>query len=173
MKAASDMRQIHLFSPYHIPLKKSIISSKKVKPRQKFKLDPTKTLAQQIKQMPREQWIADAAYFKAETRGFLAGHATEDWLEAEQEYLDMVVQLFLAVFNEDGSMTITGLQQLAKVVGIPKPERIDSKLKLIRLIQSACHHRACFRTRPGEICPHKHDCLWQADCQKLFAEWWC
>jgi len=29
--------------------------------------------------------IAECAYYKAEKRGFSAGHEIEDWLEAEQE----------------------------------------------------------------------------------------
>ena len=29
--------------------------------------------------------IADAAYFRAEKRGFVAGHELEDWLAAEEE----------------------------------------------------------------------------------------
>lgn len=33
----------------------------------------------------REQQIADAAYFRAQARGFVPGHALEDWLEAERE----------------------------------------------------------------------------------------
>jgi hypothetical protein len=169
MKSALDMRQIHLLSPYPIPSKNSIISSKKNKPRQKFKQDPSKTLAQQLDQTPREQWIAVAAYFKAEARGYIPGLEIQDWLEAEQDYLDMVVQLFLSVFNEDGFMTITGLQQLAKAVGVKKPERIDSKLELIRQIQLTCNHLPCFRTQRRERC--KEVCLWQADCQKLLAEW--
>jgi hypothetical protein len=34
-----------------------------------------------------ERWrmVAEAAYHKAEKRGFATGHETEDWLEAEQE----------------------------------------------------------------------------------------
>ncbi|MCU0836087.1 MAG: DUF2934 domain-containing protein [Chromatiaceae bacterium] len=31
------------------------------------------------------QRIREAAYFKAERRGFAPGHELEDWLEAEQE----------------------------------------------------------------------------------------
>jgi hypothetical protein len=31
----------------------------------------------------RRQWVADEAYFRAERRGFLAGHELEDWVEAE------------------------------------------------------------------------------------------
>ena len=33
----------------------------------------------------RLQMIAEAAYFRAEARGFAPGHETEDWLAAEAE----------------------------------------------------------------------------------------
>jgi len=33
----------------------------------------------------REMMIREAAYYRAERRGFLAGHELEDWLAAEQE----------------------------------------------------------------------------------------
>ena len=33
----------------------------------------------------RQVMIAEAAYFRAERRGFEAGHALEDWLAAEAE----------------------------------------------------------------------------------------
>lgn len=33
----------------------------------------------------RRQMIAEAAYFKAEKRGFVPGRALDDWLEAERE----------------------------------------------------------------------------------------
>lgn len=172
MKAAPDMRHIYVTSSSSIPLINSIISSKEVKPGQKFKLDPSKTLAQHLNQISRQQWISDAAYYKAENRGFSPGHEHNDWLEAEQDYLDMVVQMFVSEFYEDGAMTINGLQQLAEAVGIENAVRIDSKLELIRAIQFACHHRPCFRTKTRENCVHKDGCLWQADCQKLLAEWW-
>ena len=32
-----------------------------------------------------QKMIAESAYYKAENRGFSAGHEIEDWLEAEQE----------------------------------------------------------------------------------------
>ena len=37
--------------------------------------------------MSQTHWqaVAEAAYFKAEKRGFLGGSETEDWLQAEQE----------------------------------------------------------------------------------------
>jgi hypothetical protein len=34
----------------------------------------------------RQQWIAEAAYYKARARGFEPGYEESDWLEAEQEY---------------------------------------------------------------------------------------
>ncbi|HTV76832.1 MAG TPA: DUF2934 domain-containing protein [Steroidobacteraceae bacterium] len=33
----------------------------------------------------RQKLIATAAYFRAQRRGFSAGHEAEDWLEAERE----------------------------------------------------------------------------------------
>jgi hypothetical protein len=33
----------------------------------------------------REQLIADAAYYRAQRRGFVPGHELEDWLAAEAE----------------------------------------------------------------------------------------
>jgi len=33
----------------------------------------------------RAQWIAEAAYFRAQQRGFAQGHALEDWVAAEKE----------------------------------------------------------------------------------------
>jgi len=34
---------------------------------------------------PREQMIAEAAYFRAEQRGFAAGNEMSDWLQAEAD----------------------------------------------------------------------------------------
>lgn len=34
------------------------------------------------------QMIADAAYFRAEKRGFASGHEIEDWLAAEKEIVN-------------------------------------------------------------------------------------
>jgi hypothetical protein len=31
----------------------------------------------------RDKWIAEAAYYRAEKRGFAPGYALEDWLTAE------------------------------------------------------------------------------------------
>jgi hypothetical protein len=34
----------------------------------------------------RIEHIATAAYYKAQARGFMHGHALQDWLDAEAEY---------------------------------------------------------------------------------------
>jgi hypothetical protein len=38
----------------------------------------------------RQAMIAEAAYFRAQRRGFEPGHALEDWLAAEQEIYRLV-----------------------------------------------------------------------------------
>jgi hypothetical protein len=38
----------------------------------------------------RQQWIATAAYFKAQRRGFAPGQEATDWLEAEAEVAALV-----------------------------------------------------------------------------------
>jgi len=35
-----------------------------------------------------QSMIAEAAYYKAESRGFAPGHEMEDWLEAENDILN-------------------------------------------------------------------------------------
>ena len=144
----------------------------KTSTRHKYQPSLSKTLTQQVESVPKQRWISDAAYYKAEARGFAPSDELADWLDAEQEYAEMLVEWFLSVFREDATVTITGLQQLAKALGIPKPEKIDTKLELIRLIQAASHHRPCFRTKPSEFCFEQAGCQWQTECQKLVAEWW-
>lgn len=39
----------------------------------------------------REAMIAEAAYYRAEARGFEAGHELEDWLAAERE-IDLLLE---------------------------------------------------------------------------------
>jgi hypothetical protein len=82
----------------------------------------------------------------------------------------MQVKLYLAMAEEDGVITIPGLQQLAKSVGIENVENIDMKIELIQSIQSAGHHRPCFRSEPGLVC-HEEECEWKAECKKLIAGW--
>jgi Protein of unknown function (DUF2934) len=150
---------------------KNPVYSIKDNPHQKLKPVLSKPLTKQINSISRQQWISDAAYFKAEARGFVQGYEITDWLEAEQDYTEMLVALLLSVFREDGIMTITGLQQLAKAVGVAKPECMSSKLALIRSIQAASHRQPCFGAKPGELCKDQSACHWRSECQKLVAEW--
>jgi Protein of unknown function (DUF2934) len=144
-----------------------------IKTTSRQKLIPTlsKPLKQQIDSISRQQWISDAAYFKAEARGFNTDYITTDWLEAEHDYIEMLVDLYLSVFREDDAMTITGLRQLAKAIGVYKPECIVSVPELICLIQVASHRSPCFRTKLDELCKDQDGCQWKTECQKLVAEW--
>jgi hypothetical protein len=119
----------------------------------------------------RHEWIAVAAYFKAEKRGFTAGRELEDWLEAECEYAKSRVEIFLGILEEDGAPTIRGLQALAQSIGIERPERILSKTDLIQSIQCACRQLPCFRVGTEEQCRQAPDCRWRFECKKLIAEW--
>jgi len=47
----------------------------------KTRAKPLKATSAQL----RERMISEAAYFKAENRGFAAGDPAQDWLEAEAE----------------------------------------------------------------------------------------
>jgi len=42
-------------------------------------------VAQTVSAEERQRWIATAAYFRAQRRGFAAGREAEDWLAAERE----------------------------------------------------------------------------------------
>ena len=44
-----------------------------------------------VNEETRNRMIAEAAYYRAEARGFVSGHELEDWLEAE-DYISHVFQ---------------------------------------------------------------------------------
>lgn len=46
---------------------------------------PTLRAVSSFADSPREQMIAEAAYFRAERRGFAPGNEMSDWLEAESD----------------------------------------------------------------------------------------
>ncbi len=122
------------------------------------------------KKIARHQWISEAAYFKAETRSFVPGHELDDWLEAERHYSEMLVTTFLSVCNEDGGITKANLRQLAKSIGVEKPENIFQINELVRAIQKATQHRPCFQSEENKSCQNL-DCKWRSECKKLIAEW--
>ncbi|EIC28229.1 DUF2934 domain-containing protein [Methylomicrobium album] len=119
----------------------------------------------------RHEWIAVAAYFKAEKRGFTPGRELEDWLEAELEYAKSRVENFLQILEEDGAPTMRGLQALAQSIGVERPERFSAKTDLIQAIQCACQTIPCFRIGTEETCRQVPDCKWRSECKKLIAEW--
>lgn len=123
-----------------------------------------------MENVTRHQWISEAAYYKAEVRNFAPGRELDDWLAAENNYVKMQIAFYLSMAEEDGFMTIPGLQQLAKTVGVENAESINLKIELIQSIQNATHHRPSFRSNPGIIC-NEGDCKWRAECKKLIAEW--
>jgi hypothetical protein len=118
----------------------------------------------------RQQWISVAAYFKAKQKGFGAGKELDDWLEAEIEYIQFQVELFILLSKEDGGMTLIGLQQLAILVGVTQAGLIRSEKELIQLIQKASKARTCFQSGELTSCD-VYQCPWKEECQKLVAEW--
>jgi hypothetical protein len=69
-----------------MPREKSPTSPPKRAPRKKVALTKTEpTVAHFVGPEQRASLIAEAAYFRAEQRGFAPGHETEDWLLAEAE----------------------------------------------------------------------------------------
>lgn len=48
-----------------------------------FQHEPASALGHRVNAEEREQMIAEAAYFRAEQRGFTPGGELDDWLEAE------------------------------------------------------------------------------------------
>jgi len=141
----------------------------------KYRFDPFITLCLNhsnhiVENVTRHQWISVAAYFKAEARYFAPGRELDDWLAAENDYVKNACACYLAMAEEDGGMTISGLQQLAKSVGVENPESINLKIELIQSIQNVTQHRPCFRTDHDRVC-HEEDCKWKAECHKLIAEW--
>jgi hypothetical protein len=123
-----------------------------------------------IKSLNREQWIAEAAYFKALARGFKPHEELRDWLEAEQDYVTMLIELQLHVLEEDGTVSTLGLRQIAESLGILHPEQLYSELELIRAIQDASHHRPCFRSSRASSC-EEEGCQWRMKCRTLIAIW--
>ena len=80
--------------------------------------DPTvciKTEQHLVESISRQHWISVAAYYKAKVREFVPGKELNDWLEAEKDYSKKLVALYLSMSNENGGMTISGLQQIAKL----------------------------------------------------------
>jgi hypothetical protein len=119
----------------------------------------------------RHEWIAIAAYYKSEKRGFAPVQELEDWLSAERDYADMLIASYLIVAEEDGMITLTSLMKLADAVGVPNTASFNLKSELIRAIQKYSNSRPCFQNEPYEYCREQAECQWRTECQKLIAVW--
>jgi hypothetical protein len=75
----------------------------------------------------RQQMIAEAAYFKAERRGFNGGDAVRDWCEAEAEIDARLLQL------EDGQV----VQRIEEVLESAARRLAASRRKVARLSNEA------------------------------------
>lgn len=130
-----------------------------------------KTFIKNLNQQYRQQWIAEAAYYKAQARGFEGNKDLDDWLAAETDYFSMLINLQLNVLEEDGTVTKMGLLQIAESLGIEHPELLNSEIKLIRAIQEASHHTPCFQSHDSRVCEERENCHWREKCRRLVAIW--
>ena len=124
------------------------------------------------KTINRHQWISEAAYFNAETRGFESGKELDDWLAAEMAYSEILITTYIAMLEEDhAALTVSGLKQLASLIGIENTDEFNSDVELIQAIQNATKHRPCFRYEPNRLC-EEMDCKWRKECRKLISVWY-
>jgi len=91
-------------------------------------------------------------------------------LSTEKEYTKMRIIRYLANCKEDGGMTVTGLQQLAKAAGVDKAEHIHVKKDLVQAIQLATQEDPCFRYNLSSHCGEE-ECIWKEECKKMVAIW--
>lgn len=124
-----------------------------------------------IKNLNRQQWVSEAAYYKALANGFEPNKELDDWLAAERDYLTMLIDLQLHILEEDGTVSTMGLRQIAESLGVEHPELMRSELTLIRAIQEASHHYPCFRSTNSTFCKEAVDCQWSEKCRKIVAIW--
>jgi hypothetical protein len=117
------------------------------------------------------QWISEAAYYYAESRNFIPGMELDDWLIAENDFVKMQIMRYQVIIQEDGGMTVIGLQRLAKSLGVESPEMITLAVDLIHAIQKITHNNPCFNFKPETHCDTTESCLWKAECKKLIAKW--
>ena len=141
-------------------------------PMEDIKCDCSEPVPQTEESNARHQWISVAAYYKAQARDFAAGLELNDWLAAETNYIEMLIASYLSIVEEDGAiMTISGLRQLAKEIGVQYPELLNEKSNLIRAIQDICQTRPCFQFNPTDCCNEVAGCPWKMECKRLIAVW--
>ena len=82
--------------------------------------------AEQLRQM-----IAEAAYFRAQRRGFQGGNAVDDWLAAEAE-----VKQVLGSAHETGSLSITQ-EELDHLMARAREAQLELRAEALKLRQEA------------------------------------
>lgn len=117
------------------------------------------------------KWISEAAYYLAEVRHFSPGMALNDWLTAESKFFDMQILRFRTISDEDGGMSIIGLQRLANSLCVKNAAQLTVIEDLIHAIQQATDNEHCFNVEPGIHCNETKPCAWKADCKKMIAIW--
>lgn len=91
------------------------------------------------------------------------------FLDKKNNIIERISQ-YLKNAQEDGGITITGLQRLARSVGVQSAENIYSEEELILNIQMMSGHKPCFQRNSDEYCDCLN-CIWKFKCKKLVADW--
>ncbi len=129
-------------------------------------------MVQKIAVDQRNQWIAVAAYYLAEKRGFTPGYEVDDWLTAEQEYREQLIYQYILQTKEDGDMSLGELQVLAYSLGLEHLRKAKDKVKIVREIQILTEKLPCFQPGESGLCTNPElECHWRAECQRLVARW--
>jgi len=136
-------------------------------------IDPivfTKTEQHLVGSIPRQHWISVAAHYKAKARKLKLGKKMNHWLDFENDFSAMLIAKYLSVSNEDGGITIAGLQLLAKSIGVQNSEGMDLEIELIQAIQNIRQHCSCFRSEIRMLC-RRMGCEWRDECKRMIAVW--
>jgi hypothetical protein len=124
-----------------------------------------------MKNITFHQWISESAYYRAKVTHFARDKALDDGQIAEHEYVKTQIARYLSAAEEDGAITILGLQQLAKSVGVKGAENLTLEIELVQAIQQVAYQNPCFRSEHFTGCHEGDGCQWRAECRKLIAEW--
>ncbi|SJM91303.1 hypothetical protein [Crenothrix polyspora] len=109
--------------------------------------------------------------FQSITQNFDSNDTLDTRLGIEGYYANTQISRYLKQAEEDDYLTLVGLHQLAKSIGVINSEKITHKVELIRNIQKAINCQPCFRSEIRNIC-YDNDCNWQKECKKMIAEWY-
>ena len=93
----------------------------------------------------RQQRIAEAAYFRAERRGFTGNQELEDWFEAEREIVTLIADEELRAANEALP------SQPDQTSGAPIPAPLDQESAIrVEEAKGSAEHLATQSAKTGE-----------------------